>query len=86
MEWYQVKDDEGRLLKAPAVVVVHESGSGMVVGRMIASQLNSLGLHTFMIHLPFYGPRRGDSPKPTGKELFTTIRQAIARCSPREMR
>lgn len=78
MEWYQVKDDKGELKKTPAVVVVHESGSGMVVGRLIAQQLNSLGLHTFMIHLPFYGPRRGDSPKPSGKELFTTIRQAIA--------
>lgn len=78
MEWYQVKDEQGRIKLAPAVVVVHESGSGMVVGRLIAEQLNSLGLHTFMIHLPFYGPRRGDSPRPNGKELFTTIRQAIS--------
>jgi hypothetical protein len=78
MEWYQVKDDNGQIKSAPAVVVVHESGSGMVVGRLIANQLNSLGLHTFMIHLPFYGPRRGDGGRPNGKELFTTIRQAIS--------
>jgi dienelactone hydrolase len=78
MEWYQVKNKTGDLIKAPAVVVVHESGSGMVVGRLIAQQLNALGLHTFMIHLPYYGPRRGEGGKPTGKELFTTIRQAIA--------
>lgn len=78
MEWYQVKEKNGQLKKAPAVVVVHESGSGMVVGRLIAEQLNSLGLHTFMIHLPYYGPRRGDSARPNGKQLFTTIRQAIS--------
>jgi hypothetical protein len=78
LEWYQVKNDQGRIKKAPAVVVVHESGSGMVVGRLIAEQLNSLGLHTFMIHLPYYGPRRGDSARPNGKQLFTTIRQAIS--------
>ncbi|MEZ6107250.1 MAG: hypothetical protein R3B96_14300 [Pirellulaceae bacterium] len=37
MEWYVARDLEGRPLDhAPAVVVVHESGRGMEVGRVIA--------------------------------------------------
>lgn len=78
MEWYQAKDKQGNVIKAPAVVVVHESGSGMVVGRLIAQQLQQRDLHTFLIHLPYYGARRGEGTRPGGKELFSTIRQAIA--------
>ena len=58
MEWYAVLDDAGQPVKAPAMVVVHESGSGMTVGRMVASGLRDRGLHAFMMQLPFYGLRR----------------------------
>ena len=44
--------------RARAVVVVHESGRGMTVGRVIARGLHSHGLHAFMLHLPGYGARR----------------------------
>lgn len=78
MEWYQAKDAEGNVLHAPAVVVVHESGSGMTVGRLIAQGLRQHGLHTFMIQLPYYGQRRTAGNKPAGDRLFAAMQQAIA--------
>jgi dienelactone hydrolase len=44
-------------MRAPAVVVVHESGRGMVAGRIFANGLKSQGLHTFLVQLPGYGAR-----------------------------
>ncbi|MFO1062555.1 MAG: prolyl oligopeptidase family serine peptidase [Pirellulales bacterium] len=78
MEWYQVKDDQGRVVRAPAAVIVHESGSGMTVGRLIARGLRMQGVHTFMIQLPYYGVRKGPQGKPTGERVITALRQAIA--------
>ena len=78
MEWYVARDASNQPLTAPAVVCVHESGSAMTVGRMFARGLRHLGLHTFMIHLPYYGARRG-SPKPRAVDrLVDGTRQAIA--------
>lgn len=58
MEWYAACDEEGRVTRAPAVLVVHESGAGMQAGRLFARGLQAYGLHAFMIHLPYYGERR----------------------------
>ncbi len=77
LEWYQAKDQSGNVLNAPAAVIVHESGSGMTVGRLIAQGLRERGLHTFMIQLPYYGVRRAGE-KPTGDRVFAAMRQAIA--------
>ena len=77
LEWYQAKDPSGNVLSAPAAVIVHESGSGMTVGRLIAQGLRQRGLHTFMIQLPYYGVRRAGG-KPTGERVFAAMRQAIA--------
>lgn len=79
MEWYFAEDPSGEpLQRAPAVIVVHESGSGMTVGRLIAQGLRKNGLHTFLIHLPYYGLRREGRSKPPAGELVTIVRQAIA--------
>jgi dienelactone hydrolase len=58
MEWYASRDDAKAIRKAPALVVVHESGSQMTIGRMIARGLGGQGMHTFLLHLPNYGVRR----------------------------
>jgi dienelactone hydrolase len=78
LEWYIARDKDWRPMKAPAVIVVHESGSGMTVGRLFARGLRALGLHTFLIHLPNYGARRGAKGDPTAADLVTMIRQAVA--------
>ena len=57
MEWYIARDARGEPARAPAVVVVHESGRGMVVGRIFAKGLQTHGFHTFLVHLPGYGAR-----------------------------
>lgn len=77
MEWYQVRDADGELQFAPAAVVVHESGSGMTVGRLIAKSLRSKGIHTFMLQLPYYGVRR-DGERPQGQRLMESLLQSVA--------
>lgn len=77
MEWYQAKDEQGNVLHAPAAVIVHESGSRMTVGRLIAQGLRQRGLHAFMIQLPYYGERRSSGNKPTGPRVVEAMRQAI---------
>jgi pimeloyl-ACP methyl ester carboxylesterase len=79
LEWYVPKDEHGKPLTtpAPAVIVVHESGSGMTVGRLFAAGLRNLGLHTFMVQLPNYGLRKGKE-KPTHAQFLTSMKQGIA--------
>ena len=78
MEWYAAKDDAGNIIDAPAVVVVHESGSGMDVGRLFAKAFHAQKLHAFMIQLPFYGLRRPKGFRPDGRHVEPTMKQGIA--------
>ena len=78
MEWYQAKDASGQVMHAPAAVVVHESGSGMTVGRLIAQGLRSHGIHAFMLQLPHYGQRKSSLGKPQGDAIVAALRQGIA--------
>jgi len=78
MEWYAARDDDGKRIKAPAVVVVHESGSNMPVGKLFARSLRDQGLHAFMIHLPYYGKRQAGDRRPYDRPIVPLIRQAIA--------
>ena len=77
MEWYQARDAAGNAIEAPAAVIVHESGSGMTVGRLIAKSLRSKGIHTFMLQLPYYGVRR-EAERPQGEQLVEALGQGIA--------
>ncbi len=78
IEWYQARDADQKLITAPAVVVVHESGSGMTVGRLFARWLQMQGLHAFMIQLPHYGERRTGKNRPDGGNLISMMKQAVA--------
>jgi len=77
LEWFMHRDADGRPAKAPGMVVVHESGRGMVAGKLLARGLRHMGCHTFLLHLPGYGARTtaitGDM-----KQVFPGLRQAIA--------
>lgn len=77
LEWYQARSRDGKLLRAPAVVVVHESGKGMVAGRTFARGLRTRQFHTFLIHLPGYGARRSDWTADI-RNLLPSMRQAVA--------
>jgi dienelactone hydrolase len=78
MEWYAARDAEGGVVPGPACVVVHESGSGMPFGRMIARGLSARGVHACMIHLPYYGLRRPPGTKPGPDSLVRAVPQAVA--------
>jgi len=78
MEWYQARNADQKLITAPAVVVVHESGSRMTVGRLFARGLQMQGLHAFMIQLPHYGERRTGKNRPDGGNLISMMKQAVA--------
>ena len=77
MEWYVARDKMGQPISARAVVIVHESGRGMTVGRIFAKGLNAQGLHTFLIHLPGYGNRRTDAADKV-EHILTGMKQGIA--------
>jgi dienelactone hydrolase len=78
MEWYVARDKDGQPLKAPAMVVVHESGSNMAVGRVIAQGLRAGGVHALMIQLPYYGQRKPEGTKLDGELFISATRQGIA--------
>jgi len=79
MEWYAPKTESGELAKVPAVVVVHESGSRMEVGRIFAKAIYAKGYHAFMIQLPFYGLRKPkDIDTSDGSRFLPVMKQAIA--------
>lgn len=78
LEGYIARDATGEPLRAPAVVVVHESGSGMTVGRLIARSLPAHRVHAFLIHLPYYGDRRGERQRPDAANIVAVVRQAAA--------
>ncbi|MBL8890763.1 MAG: prolyl oligopeptidase family serine peptidase [Planctomycetaceae bacterium] len=77
MEWYQAKNEDGDPLVAPAIVVVHESGRSMTVGRLIAKGLSGMGVHAFLIQLPGYG-QRGKLPEADPRKLLDVLQQAVA--------
>ena len=81
MEWYraELNGEEVKDRTCPAVVVVHESGKGMTVGRMIARGLSKQGVHALMLQLPTYGLRRsrGDSAQ-SGETMIMALKQGIS--------
>lgn len=82
MEWYRGNSSrrEGAtsIDKMPAVVVVHESGSGMTVGRLIAKAISKRGVHAFMLQLPHYGFRREGQGRPTdSKTMVLAMKQSV---------
>lgn len=77
MEWFTAREKDGAIRNAPAIVVVHESGSRMTVGRLIARGLSAQGLHAFLIHLPGYGPRRVEGVSDI-ERVLPALQQAIA--------
>lgn len=77
LEWHMARDEKGDIVTAPAVLVVHESGSSMPVGKTLATLLSRHGLHAFMIHLPGYGERRSEARPKSAASLIRLTRQSI---------
>src|SRR5262249_47656956 len=77
MQWYAARDKDKAIRKARAVVVVHESGSHMTVGRLVARNIRDQGLHAFLVELPGYGVRRVGSFQ-MAEHLLPSMRQGFA--------
>ncbi len=77
VEWHFARDPRGEVISAPAVLVVHESGSQMPVGKTLAMLLSRHGMHAFLIHLPGYGERRNESRPKGAASLIRLTRQSI---------
>ncbi|QDS93785.1 esterase [Roseimaritima multifibrata] len=77
MEWHAARDKEGKIATRPAVVVVHESGSKMAVGRLFAMGFQASGVHAFLIHLPYYGERLGSNQKHDRVHSLDSMIQAV---------
>ncbi|HVJ67501.1 MAG TPA: hypothetical protein VM510_05920 [Caulifigura sp.] len=75
--WYPPPSSSDASLK-PAIVVVHESGSSMPVGKLFAKLFAGQGVHAFLVQLPGYGLRRSGNRKPTGDQFLLAMRQGIA--------
>src|SRR6476659_4727088 len=78
MEWYPARDAKGAIREARAVVLVHESGRSMTVGRLIARSLNWQGLRTSLVQLPGYGARRAAGSPPSLEQILPMMEQGIA--------
>jgi dienelactone hydrolase len=78
MEWYMARSDDRQPVKAPAVVVVHESGRGMTAGRIFARGIQSSGVHAFLVHLPYYGERTTADKHENAETFIAATRQGIA--------
>jgi len=77
LQWFKATGSKAKEAKAlPAVIVVHESGRGMTVGKLIAKGIANQGIHAFMVHLPHYGVRR--SPQGEGDDVAQALKQSIA--------
>jgi hypothetical protein len=77
MEWAMATDKDGQPVRGPAMVIVHESGRGMVAARVFANGLRAYGIHTFLVHLPGYGART-PAVRPDIKAMLPALKQAIA--------
>lgn len=77
MEWYPARDDDGIWKTAPAMVIVHESGKNMTVGRLIAKGVAGWGIHAFLLQMPGYGERVGEEPADADM-MLRGLQQAVA--------
>ncbi|RLS56370.1 MAG: hypothetical protein DWH91_06830 [Planctomycetota bacterium] len=77
MEWYQPKKPLLEVGPLPVIVVIHESGSAMPAGRAIARGIQQRGLHAVLLHLPYYGERRGEKRRDAA-DFLVTMRQGVA--------
>lgn len=77
MEWYMPQLPRLHENALPTIVVIHESGSAMPAGRAIARGIQQRGLNAVLVHLPYYGERRGGQ-KRDQSEFLITMRQGVA--------
>ena len=77
MEWYVPSKPIVKDGPLPTIVVIHESGSAMPAGKAIARGIQQKGLNAILLHLPYYGERRGTKGRDEAGFLVT-MKQGVA--------
>ncbi len=77
MEWYVPTKPIAKEGPLPTIVVIHESGSAMPAGKAIARGIQQQGLNAILLHLPYYGERRGAKGRDEAGFLVT-MKQGVA--------
>lgn len=78
VEWRPALDEQGRLIKAPAIVIVHSMSSLMPVARPLALTMQRNGVHTFLLHLPGFGKRYAPDVRLSQDQFASYCHQAVA--------
>jgi len=79
MEWRRPSEQATGGKPAPAVIVLHILDGRMTVARAFARTLtHQYGMHTFVVHLPGYGQRRGEKSWRDVSQFFPRVQQAAS--------
>ncbi len=78
MEWYAARNHEGKIIEAPAMLVLHILDGKMRVARLIARSFSFQGIHAFVMHLPYYGLRRSGKQGKDPENVLNRIQQGIS--------
>jgi len=78
LDWYAARDAQGRVVRAPAVVVVHSLHPQLVLAKMAARSLAAQGVHAFVVELPGYARRIDGAPRYTGVTALEHSAQGVA--------
>ncbi len=78
MEWFVARDATGKPIEAQAMLVLHILQNDMAVPRAFAREFAKAGIHSFVMYMPHYGPRRKPGIKPDVKTFLEGAQQAVA--------
>lgn len=78
LDWHAARSPDGRLIDAPAVLVLDILQGGNLVSNFIGKHFARRGFHGFSMHMPFTGQRRDPREKYDWRYFLPSLRQSIA--------
>jgi len=78
LDWHFARDRAGRIITAPAVIVLDILQGGNLVAGFIARTLAKNGLHAFILHLPQNGRRMKPGAKHDWNFFLPSLRQGAS--------
>lgn len=78
LEWHAACDENGNVIDAPAILLLHILDSRMLLERPMARAMAKAGVHAFILHLPGYGMRSDHQRRPPHVDLAAWQRHAVA--------
>ncbi len=78
LEGFLAHQDDGRIIKAPALVIVPETDSRRLAARTLAAALRLQEVHVFVLQPPGYSRRNQNDIKHDPDQFLPRIRQTVA--------